>query len=1223
MWRVAESGKVAGRSFWICTDWPHCKGFIHIDESNSAIRGQTPHTDAPKRRVRWADGTIQQRPGWVCSYQNAGGSLRSVPTTSAGNQPALAQCWIARPKSTPGTAEGARRLAAVLRKVLQRGSAPPLDPSAERALLRHAGLEDQIEQSPVRGDLSPRIARPPKLPSFDPRVSDGDTLDPDPTLAFDSDEERMFYTQWLVEVAPRAVRWTTPQAPLDSLVGDDEPTGRLVDFLLCPPWGDRTFVVEIDGEQHKESTIEDEQRDSALKAADIDVVRVPAAEVRAGSGPKLDALRCRLRSGIAPLRCETGQLLAYGPVELHRIMAAFTEAMRNGLLFGTCWHIELQNCSAWSFEVLPRYLNLMLALDVIAGAGACPDRIQLRRGSFSLDLGCTPEGYAPVDGRADGEFQDDETANLMIRLQPHRVPGETLPALGETPLIVVRSAFLPVELAWDDIPFDLPSVPESEELRWALGQVLRSVFAKEKFREGQREAITEILQGRDCAVLLPTGAGKSLIYQLAGLCLPGYTLVIDPLIALMDDQVAALRAYGIARVTQISSQQSECEKEQALAAVGSGEASFIFCAPERLQQQAFQEQLAAKVFAGGRINLAVVDEAHCVSEWGHDFRPAYLNLGAKIRGVAKDPRLPILALTGTASRAVLKDALLELGIDEAQSDHTLIKPRSFDRKELRYRIVIAEPAEARAALSGALSQLPPRFNMPPAAFFAPQGSDTYSGIVFCPHANGSFGVVEIADSIKSVLKIQPGIYAGKAPKNFTGDFDKQKQYIAQRFMENNITLLVSTKAFGMGIDKPNIRYIIHYGIPSSIESYYQQAGRAGRGEGDAECVLVMIEYDEDRSRDLLEEDRDPEDLRQTIEVMVWDDVRNQMWFHINSFPGVPSDHAGLREVLDSLPDAGDKLTGNITWKSDEDKARLERSIYRLVILGVVGKYDVDWSAKTFNLNLNRTDPPRVVEYYLDYVRRHNSQRVESESQKASRYVTAPLCDAVLGCGWLLLEYVYDAIERARRRALRELWLAVRDCQHDPNSAFRQRTLEYLTEGDIAPVLEELVSRPRFKYRDWLSAATGGDWDAEAPELRGSSARMLQDEADHPGLLLARGLSEALIPTGNLNEFVSHVASSFTSAYENYSVTAAEIAQGAAMLRDWLTERRFDALTALALALERAGAARAVRDRLVYGSLEGGSEEAGLCVLGLHERLRRTVKRLDGVLEQLQENKHGG
>ena len=219
--RVAESGKVAGRSFWICTDWPHCKGFIHIDESDSAIRGQTAHTDAPKRRVRWADGTIQQRPGWVCSYQNAGGSLRSVPTTSACNQPALAQCWIARPKSTPGTAEGARRLAAVLRKVLQRGSAPPLDPSAERALLRHAGLEDQIEQSPVRGDLSPRIARPPKLPSFDPRVSDGDTLDPDPTLAFDSDEERMFYTQWLVEVRRgrcagprRRPRWTRSWATM-------------------------------------------------------------------------------------------------------------------------------------------------------------------------------------------------------------------------------------------------------------------------------------------------------------------------------------------------------------------------------------------------------------------------------------------------------------------------------------------------------------------------------------------------------------------------------------------------------------------------------------------------------------------------------------------------------------------------------------------------------------------------------------------------------------------------------------------------------------------------------------------------------------------------------------------------------------------------------------------------------------------------------------------------
>ena len=1178
----------------------------------------------PKRRVLWADATIQQRRGWVCSYQNAGGSLRSIPT----KQPALEQCWIARPEVTPDPSEGARRLAAALQKVLQRGSAPPLDPRVERALLRHAGWEGRIEESLLRGDLSPRLEGPPNLSQVDPRViKHDDPPDPDPTLAFDSDDERKFYRQWLVEVAPLAVRWATPQAPLDALTGNEDLTGRRVDFLIHPPLS-RPFVVEIDGEQHDETIAEDCARDAALKASKIDVVRVPAAEVRAGGGPKLARVRRRLPLAAVSSPPYIDQLLAYRPVELHRIMAAITEALKVGLLFGATWRIQLQGCSAWSAGMLPHYLNLMQALDVTAGTGICPARIQLRSRELSLDLRRAPQGYENDDGEAAGEIPDEETADLTVRLEPHRVSGETLPTLGETPLIVVRSSILPVDLAWDHVPAEKPSPRDAADLPRALRQVLRSVFAKQEFLEGQLEAIAEVLQGRDCAVLLPTGAGKSLIYQLAGLCLPGRTLVIDPLIALMDDQVAALRAHGIERVVQFSSQQTDLQRAEAQAAVRDGEALFIFCAPERLQQQAFQEQLATIGFAGGRIDLAVVDEAHCVSEWGHDFRPAYLNLGSKLRDVAKDPDLPLLALTGTASRAVLKDALLELGIDAAQSDHTLIKPRTFDRPRLHYRIVLADPTKARAALSGAISQLPHRFNRPPAVFFTSQASRTYSGIVFCPHVNGNLGVTDVADYLRSVVGNPPGIYSGSSPRDFKGDWNFFKAEQARRFMENKNPLLVSTKAFGMGIDNRNIRYIVHYGIPSSIESYYQQAGRAGRDpEMDAECVLLMIEYDEDRNRQLLAEDSDIAEVRRFVnQKLPWyqrDDVRNQLWMHFNSFPGVPFDHAALREICGKLPTLGLRQQATLTWRSDTQRARLERSIYRLVILGIIGKYDVDWSAKTFNLNLNGTDAPAVVERYLHYVRRHNIQRVASESQKANHYAAGPLRDAVLGCGWLLLEYVYDAIERARRRALRELWLAARETQAEPDRDFRQRILDYLTEGDIAPVLETLVSRLRFEYGDWLQAATDGKWGAEAPELRGSSGRMLRDRPDHPGLLLARGLSEALIPSGNLNEFTAHAASSFKFAREEYNVTAAEIAQGVVILRDWLTEHRLDALTALVLALERAGTARAVRGRLVNGSLEGGSEEAGLCVLVLHERLRRTVKRLGEVLEQLQENKHGG
>ena len=1225
--RIAKRGPRTGRPFWGCTDWPRCNGLVNIDDPNGVGDTPQPEPDPLPRRASWVDASTHSRRSWVCRYLNAGGSLRSIPT----HQPALSQCWIARPEVAPGAAEGARRLAAVMWKVLQRGSAPPLDPEAERTLLQRAGLRDEIESSSLPGDLSPRLKRPPKLPAFDPRVVEQDSPpNPDSTLEFDSDEEKVFFTKWLVDAAPWAVRWTTPQAPLDAATDAANSTLRRVDFLIRPPRG-KPFVVEIDGGQHTESIIQDKARDDALEASGIDVVRIPAAEVRERYGPKLDEVFNRLQSvAVPPPVIGWRWLLAYGPVELHRTVAALTEAVNAGLLSGTRWRIEFEGCSRWSVESLPRYLNLMLALDVIASGGACPDRIQLRSGEFSLDLRRTPGmGYEIVGEQAGGEFSDGETAHLVIRLEPHRAPAEVLPVPGKSPLLVVRGTYLPVDLAWDNLPFDPPSAPESEELRWALRRVLQSVFAKTDFREGQLEAITEILQGRDCAVLLPTGTGKSLIYQLAGLCLPGRTLVIDPLVALMEDQVEGLRTYGIERVAQFSSYQTQLGNlKPLLAAVGAGEALFVFCAPERLQQQAFQMQLAGMVFAGGRINLAVVDEAHCVSEWGHDFRPAYLNLGAKVRDVAKDPQLPVLALTGTASRAVLKDVLLELDIDDSRSEHAVIKPENFDRGELRYRIVIAEPADAQAALRGSLWQLPSRFNMQPASFFQLQGNDTNAGIVFCPHVNGEFGVVEIASLLKNPqpgMDLRPGIFAGSAPKTVSGDWEKAKRENARRFMENENPLLVSTKAFGMGIDKPNIRYVVHYGIPSSIESYYQEAGRAGRDSHHAECVLLLIEYDEDRNRRLLAEDREIEEARSVIESVPRggrDDVTNQLWMHLNSFPGVPKDHDVLREVLDDLPGLGNRNPASLTWRNETDRVSRERAIYRLVVLGVVGKYWVDWSSKTFTLDLNPTDAPSVVERYLDYVGRHNIQRAESERQKALGCDQGRLPDAVLACGRLLLQFVYDEIERARRRALRELWLAVRAARTSPNTGFRKRILDYLTEGDIAPVLVELIDRPRFSYDDWLQAMADVNAPADAQELRGSSGRMLESYSDHPGLLLARGLSEALIPAGNLNEFKLNIASSIKSARERYGVNDSEIRQTAGRLHDWLTERQLHALTALELALEQSAAAPTMRKSLLKQALAGGGGETGMKVLAHTTSLTRTAKLLERLAKHRQEDTHG-
>ncbi len=473
--------------------------------------------------------------------------------------------------------------------------------------------------------------------------------------------------------------------------------------------------------------------------------------------------------------------------------------------------------------------------------------------------------------------------------------------------LIVRSAFVPVPLrvttdAVREIARRRRKLGATEEgvANRALTTVLRHLFRKRAFRYRQADAIVKLLNQEDCIVLLPTGAGKSLIYQLAGMMMPGVTLVVDPIIALMEDQVEGLEAAGFDRAMSISHRTPEARIAELHDRVGRGECQFLFMAPERLQIPRFRQTMET-LTNSAQVSLAVVDEAHCVSEWGHDFRPAYLHLADRLRELGRSDRddpPPLLGLTGTASRAVLRDMLVELNV------HTVLRPESFDRPEIEFDVRRVEGGgggHSHEALRGVLSALPREFRFSSGAdFYAGRGRRTMAGIVFVPHVGGKFGL-EVKELVARETGAEVACYGGKVERN------------ASPFKENKASIMVATKAFGMGIDKENVRWTIHLCMPGSIESFYQEAGRAGRTRNKARCTVVFAELDRRRTDALLDPGIEFEEAERRYDATQgadWyaraDDVTRALFFHFSSFKGSASD---VDSVSDVLRRAGDLAQG--------------------------------------------------------------------------------------------------------------------------------------------------------------------------------------------------------------------------------------------------------------------------------------------------------------------------
>ncbi len=332
-------------------------------------------------------------------------------------------------------------------------------------------------------------------------------------------------------------------------------------------------------------------------------------------------------------------------------------------------------------------------------------------------------------------------------------------------------------------------------------QVLETIFGFREFRPGQRAIIDAVLAGRDCVGVMPTGAGKSLTFQIPAKVLPGAVLVISPLISLMKDQMDALVRFGF-RATVVNSSLDFEERRARLSAFRRGEVEVFYLAPEALEGSLRQ------FIAGCPVSLVVVDEAHCISHWGHDFRPAYRRLSG-LKGELGD--IPVLALTATATRRVTEDIIRELGMRE---------PAAYRGSFFRPNLVIT--ASKKGAQGGA-----PARNTRGDLLGVVRRHAGESGIVYCLSRRSVDGLAEW-------LRAQ-GV---RAAAYHAGLADDERTRVQDAFARDDLDVVVATVAFGMGIDKSNVRFVIHRDMPRSVEAWYQEIGRAGRDGLPSDCVLM-------------------------------------------------------------------------------------------------------------------------------------------------------------------------------------------------------------------------------------------------------------------------------------------------------------------------------------------------------------------------------------------------